>query len=69
MSEFEDENTKKLIGNPLIAPESDSLIMQQHEVDNRDLKIPRFRCTGTGTAPCLAIFGNDISSLPGNLAV
>lgn len=39
------------------------------DTDNRDLKIPRFRCTGTGTAPCLAIFGNDISSLPGNLAV
>ena len=34
MSEFEDENTKKIIGNPLIAPETDSLIMQQHEVDN-----------------------------------
>ncbi|KAK2549029.1 hypothetical protein P5673_030658 [Acropora cervicornis] len=34
MSEFEDENAKKIIGNLLIAPESDSLIMQQHEVDN-----------------------------------
>ena len=33
----------------------------------RDLKIPRFRCTGM--APCLTIFGKDIISLPGNLAV
>ena len=34
MSECEDENAKKIIGNLLIAPESDSSIMQQHEVDN-----------------------------------
>ena len=33
MSEFEDENIKRIIGNLLIAPESDSLIMQQHNVD------------------------------------
>ena len=35
----------------------------------RDLKIPCFRCTGTGMAPCLTIFGNDINSLPGNQAI
>ena len=34
MSAFEDENAKRIIGNLLIAPESDSSIMQQHEVDN-----------------------------------
>ena len=34
MNECEDENAKKIIGNLLIAPESDSSIMQQHEVDN-----------------------------------
>ena len=38
-------------------------------LNNRDLKIPRSRCKGMGTAPCLAILGNDISSVPGNLAV
>ena len=34
MSAFEDENAKSIIGNLLIAPESDSSIMQQHEVDS-----------------------------------
>lgn len=27
------------------------------------------RCTGKGRAPCLTIFGNDLNSRPGNLAV
>ena len=34
MSEFEDENAKRIIGNLLIAPESDSSIVQHHEVDS-----------------------------------